>query len=324
MASLRLPCSSHPVSMQRRRLFTAPGASTLPQPLVARRRYDPAMSELLHSAGEGSASPASGPGRPRPLPKRDRDRSVLPIPSRRVLGMRVDATSYAEAVRWVMESAESGEGGMVCVATTHMVMEGFDDPAFRALVNSAERVTPDGMPLVWALKRGGIPGASRVYGPELTERVCEVAAARGVPVGFLGGSPEVIAELRRRVRARHPKLQVPFVCSPPFRSASEAEDAEITGVIAASGIRILFVGLGCPKQERWMAAHRERLDCVMLGVGAAFDFLAGAKRQAPALLQGAGLEWLFRLVQEPRRLWRRYLVGNTRFLYQCWRARRDR
>jgi N-acetylglucosaminyldiphosphoundecaprenol N-acetyl-beta-D-mannosaminyltransferase len=229
--------------------------------------------------------------------------------------MRVDATSYAETCEAVTSRAEAGLGGMVCVATVHMAMECFDDPEFRRIVNSAERVTPDGMPLVWALRRLGIAGAERVYGPSLTPILCGRAEQRGLPVGFYGGSPDVIAELRRRVRSRFPRLEIPFAVSPPYRELDEREDEEIVETIAAAGVRVLFVGLGCPRQERWMAAHRSRLSCVMVGVGAAFDFLAGAKPQAPAWLQAAGLEWLFRLACEPRRLARRYLVGNTRFLY---------
>jgi N-acetylglucosaminyldiphosphoundecaprenol N-acetyl-beta-D-mannosaminyltransferase len=196
-----------------------------------------------------------------------------------------------------------------------MAMEAFDDPGFRRIVNSAERVTPDGMPLVWALRRTGLPEATRVYGPDLTPEICARAQTRGIPVGFYGATPEVLETLRANLSARFPALSIPFMWSPPFRPLSESEDAEVSEAIQASGIGILFVGLGCPKQERWMASHREQLDCALVGVGAAFDFLAGAKAQAPAFLQRLGLEWLFRLVCEPRRLWRRYLVGNARFLF---------
>jgi N-acetylglucosaminyldiphosphoundecaprenol N-acetyl-beta-D-mannosaminyltransferase len=234
--------------------------------------------------------------------------------SRHILGMRVHATSYSETAEAVLEMASTRAGGMVCVATVHMVMEAFDDPEFRRLVNSAERVTPDGMPLVWALRAFGVPGASRVYGPSLTPEICAHAEQRGLPVGFYGGSPEVIEVLQTRLLERFPRLQVPFAHSPPFRPLTPREDRDLADAIAASGVRILFVGLGCPKQERWMAAHRATLSCAMVGVGAAFDFLAGAKAQAPLWLQDAGLEWLFRLAHEPRRLWRRYLVGNGRFL----------
>jgi len=241
--------------------------------------------------------------------------------SRHVLGMRVDGTTYAETTAAVVDMALSNAGGMVCVANVHMLMEAFDDPDFRRLVNSADRVTPDGVPLVAALRRAGVARAERVYGPTLTPAVCARAEELGLPVGFYGGTDEVLADLRRELLRRYPKLDIAYSNAPPFRPLRESEDAAVVAAIRASGVKILFVGLGCPKQERWMAAHRESLACVMLGVGAAFDFLAGRKRQAPSWLQGLGLEWLFRLCTEPRRLWRRYLIGNTRFLYHYTRER---
>ncbi|HXV36856.1 MAG TPA: WecB/TagA/CpsF family glycosyltransferase [Myxococcota bacterium] len=228
--------------------------------------------------------------------------------------MRVDATSYRETAEAVAELVAHGEGGAVCVATVHMVMEAFDDPAFRGIVNAADRVTPDGVPLVWALRWLGVEEAERVYGPSLLSALCELARERGLSVGFYGGCPEVVDELVRRSWARFPGLDVAFAFAPPHRPLSAEEDRKVVDGISASGVDILFVGLGCPKQERWIAAHRASLDCVMVGVGAAFDFHAGAKPQAPAWLQACGLEWLFRLGCEPRRLWRRYLLGNPRFM----------
>jgi N-acetylglucosaminyldiphosphoundecaprenol N-acetyl-beta-D-mannosaminyltransferase len=183
----------------------------------------------------------------------------------------------------------------------------------------------DGMPLVWMLRALGIPGATRVYGPDLTLAVCEHAERRGVPVGFYGGAPDVLDALVERLSTRFPQLRIAFVHSPPFTLDTPRIDPASADAIRDSGIGVLFVGLGCPKQERFMAAHREQLPCALVGVGAAFDFLAGCKRQAPAWLQRLGLEWAFRLVCEPGRLWRRYLVHNPRFavraLRQCWRER---
>jgi len=235
--------------------------------------------------------------------------------------MRVDGTTYAETTAAVVDMALSNAGGMVCVANVHMLMEAFDDREFRSLVNSADRVTPDGVPLVAALRWAGVAHAERVYGPTLTPIVCARAEQLGLSVGFYGGTDIVLAALRSELLSRHPKLDIAYLHAPPFRVLSEAEDAEVVDEIRASGVKILFVGLGCPKQERWMAAHRESLGCAMLGVGAAFDFLAGRKRQAPPWMQRLGLEWLFRLASEPRRLWRRYLIGNSRFLYHYARER---
>jgi N-acetylglucosaminyldiphosphoundecaprenol N-acetyl-beta-D-mannosaminyltransferase len=170
------------------------------------------------------------------------------------------------------------------------------------------------MPLVWSLRLQGVPWATRVYGPDLTMHVLAAAADEGIPVGFFGGSEEVLRELINVAGRRYPGLRIAYACAPPFRTLTAGEDAEITSQIEDSGAAILFVGLGCPKQERWMAAHRGRIRAPMLGVGAAFDFLAGAKPQAPARMQAAGLEWLFRLMTEPRRLWVRYLKQNPRFI----------
>jgi N-acetylglucosaminyldiphosphoundecaprenol N-acetyl-beta-D-mannosaminyltransferase len=233
--------------------------------------------------------------------------------------MRVDCTSYDEAAEAILSLARCGRGAYVCVATVHMVMEAFDDPRFRKAVNSADLVTSDGMPLVWTLRHRGLPDARRVYGPTLTPLVCERASEAGIPVGFYGGSPEVLGLVRERLQTRHPKLEVAFAQSPPFRPLSDAEDAAVTTALVDSGAQILFVGLGCPKQERFMAAHRDGFPGVQVGVGAAFDFIAGVKRQAPLWIQNSGLEWAFRLATEPRRLWRRYLENNPRFVYQLLR-----
>ncbi len=273
-------------------------------------------AQLNPDPGESSAESRNGPFRPSRHGRRDEDAGEPgPVASRRILGVRVDATSYEDISRAVVEMAFTGSGGMVCVATTHSLLEARDDPEFRRLLNAAERVTPDGMPLVWGLRVLGIRHASRVYGPALMPAICRIAQQRRMRVGLYGGTPEVLDALRAQLHDRFPRLAIPFAFSPPFRALSDEEDRDVGDAIAASGVQILFVGLGCPKQERWMAAHRAVLRCAMLGVGAAFDFLSGHKAQAPGWMQRAGLEWLFRLAHEPRRLWRRYLIGNARFLY---------
>jgi N-acetylglucosaminyldiphosphoundecaprenol N-acetyl-beta-D-mannosaminyltransferase len=236
-------------------------------------------------------------------------------PSGHVLGMRVDATSYRETAAAIAALATKGVGGAVCVATVHMVMEAFDDPEFRRIVNAADRVTPDGVPLVWALRLLGFKRAQRVYGPSLLPVVCALATERQLSVGFYGGSPEVLDTLVERMAQQFPGLRIPFAFAPPFRPLTTDEDEQVVDGIANSETQILFVGLGCPKQERWIAEHRSSLSCVMVGVGAAFDFHAGHKAQAPRWMQDAALEWLFRLCSEPRRLWWRYLYHNPRFLF---------
>ncbi len=234
--------------------------------------------------------------------------------SRLILGTRTDATSYSDAATRVLAWANTPESRYVCASNVHVTMEAYDSAEYRAIVNGADLVTPDGMPLVWALWLFGVAEATRVYGPTLTVHVLERAATAGVPVGFYGATLEVLTRMLDACRRRFAGLRVAYAHSPPFRELTAEEDAEVVREINRSGARILFVGLGCPKQERWMGSHKGRVKAVMLGVGVAFDFLAGVKPQAPVWLQRAGLEWLFRLATEPRRLWRRYAYHNPRFV----------
>jgi N-acetylglucosaminyldiphosphoundecaprenol N-acetyl-beta-D-mannosaminyltransferase len=235
------------------------------------------------------------------------------VETRRVLGMRVDGTSYEHAATEILGWASAGESRYVCIATVNNVIEAHDNPSYQRVMEHADLVTPDGMPLVWGLGLLGVRGATRVYGPDLTPILCERAAAAGIPVGFYGSTPEVLADLTANLARRCPDLHVAYTYSPPFKPQTPDEDAAVRERIEQSGVRLLFVGLGTPKQELWMAANGG-VRTVMVGVGAAFDFIAGHKRQAPNLLQELGLEWLFRLVNEPRRLWRRYLYRNPRFV----------
>jgi N-acetylglucosaminyldiphosphoundecaprenol N-acetyl-beta-D-mannosaminyltransferase len=234
--------------------------------------------------------------------------------SRHVLGMRVDATSYEDASRRVIQWAHERRSAYVCVATVHMVMESFDSSVFRSVVNGADLVTPDGRPLVWALKTLGVGGASQVRGADLMVHVVERAARENIPIGLYGGTTELLEQLVRIMRTRFPGLQVVCQIAPPFRALTPEEDEVFTRSIVTSGARILFVGIGCPKQERWMEAHKDSVSAVMLGVGAAFDFHVGRVRQAPHWIQVLGLEWAFRLLMEPRRLWKRYVKHNPRFV----------
>jgi len=236
------------------------------------------------------------------------------VESRRILGTRVDATSYDGATRKILAWAAEGRSCYVCLAAVNNIMEARRSSAYKAVMEQAELVTSDGMPLVWTLRSLGVNDASRVYGPDLMPAVLEAAAAAGIPVGFYGGSEMVLARLLAVVRRRFPAIHIAFAKAPPFRPLTPEEDEHTIAAIQDSGARILFVGLGSPKQDRWMYAHTARIPAVMLGVGAAFDFVAGAKPQAPLWMQRHGLEWSFRLATEPGRLWRRYLKQNPRFL----------
>ena len=233
---------------------------------------------------------------------------------RLVLGSAISLTSYADAAQDVVRWARAGESRYLCAANVHMLMEARDSSVFRNVVNNADLVTPDGMPLVWMLRAKGVREQERVYGPTLMLHVLEAAEKENLSVGFYGGDAETLEMLIKRMQAQYPRLHVGFSYSPPFRALNPVEDEQIVQDIRQSNIRILFVALGCPKQEEWMAAHRGRISAVMLGVGAAFDFHAGAVKQSPAWLQKMGLEWFYRLMQEPKRLWKRYLFHNPRFV----------
>jgi N-acetylglucosaminyldiphosphoundecaprenol N-acetyl-beta-D-mannosaminyltransferase len=228
--------------------------------------------------------------------------------------MRVHATSYDEVVQRVAAWAKARESKYICEAPIHMVMESYDSPDYRNVINGADLVTPGGMPIVWMMRLLGVKGQPRVYGPTMTLKVCEYAAVHGFRVGFYGGTQRSLTRMILELKKRYPGLDVVYSCSPPFRKLTEQEDTKVREEIEQSGAQILFAGLGCPKQERWMAEHRPGVRAVMLGVGAAFDFISGEKPQAPLWMQEIGTEWLFRLFTEPRRLWFRYVWHNPRFV----------
>ena len=234
--------------------------------------------------------------------------------SRSVLGMRVDAPTTEDASRTVLDWASEGRSAYVCASNVHMTMETFDSEEFRSSVNGADLVVPDGKPLVWALNLLGVKNAEQVRGADLMAHTIEQAVEEGVPVGFYGSTPESLEDLIQVLEQRYPKLQIACRISPPFRPLSDKEDEGFVRQISDSGARILFVGLGCPKQEKWMESHKGRIPAVMLGVGAAFDFHTGRIREAPRWMSATGLEWAYRFYKEPRRLWKRYLKHNPRFV----------
>lgn len=236
------------------------------------------------------------------------------ISTKPILGVDVAVSSYEIVVQQSLLWARERQSRALCFATVHMVMEAFDDPAFLCRLNRADLVNPDGMPLVWALRALGESGAQRVYGPDTTVAMLAAAEDAGIPVGFYGGTQAVLDSLLAAVRLQRPKLDIAFSESPPFRALTPQEDQAVVDRIALSGARLLFVGLGCPKQENWVIEHLGRVPAVMFAVGAAFDFIAGSKRQAPRWMMRSGLEWLFRLATEPRRLAMRYLKHNPRFV----------
>lgn len=238
-----------------------------------------------------------------------------------VLGVGISATSYDAmadlCAKWT-EQRRRGEGGerarMVTVTSVHGIVAGFFERRFRDILNSADVATPDGMPVVWAMRSFGVAGQTRVYGPDLMLALCRRAADEGQRIFLYGARQDTLDRLSERLAARFPALRIAGAISPPFRALTAEEDAAYVRQILDAQTDIVFVGLSTPKQENWMIAHRDRLQgVVMFGVGAAFDFHAGRVEQAPAWMQRSGLEWFFRLTREPRRLWKRYLLITTVF-----------
>lgn len=231
-----------------------------------------------------------------------------------ILGMSIDTTSYDEVCQLIINWQANHESKMVCFANVHMVMTAYDSKVFRSMVNQADLVTPDGMPLVWTLRQMGYEDQQRVYGPTLTIKLLKLVEEHQIPIGFFGSTQEVINNLKNNIYEKHPNINIVYTYSPPFQDLDDAEMHLISSEINQAGARILFVGLGCPKQEIWMHDNKNSIQAVMLGVGAAFDFIAGNKRQAPHWIQRIGMEWFYRLMTEPKRLWKRYFYNNPRFI----------
>lgn len=235
---------------------------------------------------------------------------------RNLLGVLVDAVDYEAAVARIMDAAREQRPFAVSALAVHGVMTGYTDKAHRARLNVLDLIVADGHPVRWALNwMYGTRLPDRVYGPTLTLKVCEAAAQQGLPVYFYGSRAETLQLLTRTLVERFPGLVIAGAEPSRFRTLVEDERAELVSRIKSSGARVMFVGLGCPRQEVWAYEYREQLAMPTLAVGAAFDFHAGTVDQAPRWMQDRGLEWLFRLTQEPVRLWRRYLILNPWYAF---------
>lgn len=231
-----------------------------------------------------------------------------------MLGAQIDALTWDAAVGRLLAWARDRQSRYVAICNVHLVVTASHDADYRRVINGADMATPDGAPVAWMLRHLGFAGQPRISGPDLVWALCERCAAEGLPVYFYGSTETTLAALDKRLRQAFPALMIGGLESPPFRALTTEEDAAAVERINASGAGIVFVGLGCPKQERWMAEHRGRVNAVMVGVGAAFDFHAGKVARAPRWMRDNGLEWLHRLAAEPGRLWKRYLVTNTLFI----------
>ena len=231
----------------------------------------------------------------------------------KILDSYIDTVNWADILNIIMHWSCTKKSSYICICNVHSIITATQNTYFRQVINNADMATPDGAPIAWMLRRLGQTDQQRINGPDLMWRYCEQAQSRAEPIFFYGGSENTLALLKEKLLAAFPQLIVGGAISPPYRDLSAEEDAVIVAEINASSAGVVFVGLGCPKQELWMAAHRGRINSVMIGVGAAFDYHAGTIKRAPQWMQDFYLEWLFRLAAEPRRLWRRYLVTNTLF-----------
>ena len=231
-----------------------------------------------------------------------------------VLGVPIDAISWDHVILSISAWALHKESRVVCICNVHSVVTASLDAEFRQVVNAADMATPDGAPVAWMLRRLGHVEQQRINGPDLMWRYCEQVQSRDESIFFFGSTEVTLATLKTKLLSAFPNLKIAGAISPPFRALTAEEDTAIVEQINASGVGVVWVSLGCPKQELWMAAHRGRINAVMVGVGAAFDYHAGTIKRAPKWMQDYGLEWFYRLVSEPRRLWKRYLVTNTLFV----------
>lgn len=241
------------------------------------------------------------------------------MPVCEIMGVRIAVTDMETTVRRIEEHLDDWRGEYICVANVHTTVTAHDDPSYRAVQNGAVMALPDGGPLSQYSRRKGFAQAARVTGPDLMKEMLRESAQKHYRHYFYGSTQETLDILREKITRNYPGAVIAGMASPPFRPLTEEEDAAAVAAINEARPDFVWVGLGAPKQERWMAAHQGRVHALMLGVGAAFDYEAGNIRRAPRWMQRCNLEWLYRLLQDPTRLFKRYFVTNTKFLWWTWR-----
>jgi N-acetylglucosaminyldiphosphoundecaprenol N-acetyl-beta-D-mannosaminyltransferase len=232
----------------------------------------------------------------------------------KLFGLKINSGRFEEFANQIITLSSPGQSAIVCVANVHMFMEAQKDKELSNIINQADLVTPDGLPLCWALKLINGLDQERVAGMDLLPVLLEKAIINKIPVYFYGGTEEMINLAKIQFAEKYPELKVAGYYSPPFRELTKIEKEEIAAKINLSGAGLVFVILGCPKQEKWMVNMKGKIHAVMIGIGGAFPVLLGIQKRAPIWVQKSGLEWLFRLCQEPIRLVRRYMTTNTRFI----------
>ena len=241
------------------------------------------------------------------------------MPVCEIMGVRIAVTDMETTVRRIEEHLDDWRGEYICVANVHTTVTAHDDPSYRAVQNGAVIALPDGGPLSQYSRRKGFAQAARVTGPDLMKEMLRESAQKHYRHYFYCSTQETLDILREKITRNYPGAVIAGMASPPFRPLTEEEDAAAVAAINEARPDFVWVGLGAPKQERWMAAHQGRVHALMLGVGAAFDYEAGNIRRAPRWMQRCNLEWLYRLLQDPKRLFKRYFVTNTKFLWWTWR-----
>lgn len=239
----------------------------------------------------------------------------LSPPIQSVIGFPVTAIPFDEQIKLILHWADQRISKVVCVANVHMLIEAHSSPDFSAVLKEADLVTPDGMPLVWLMNLMGAVNQDRVAGMDILIALCNQSAAANVSLFFVGSQPAILERMEARLRREFPDLQIAGMEPLPFRALSAEEDAAMIQKINDSGAGIVLVSLGCPKQEIWMHQHKGKIQAVMLGLGGAFPVYAGIKKWAPHWVRRMGFEWCYRLIQEPRRLWRRYYKTIPPFIY---------
>lgn len=232
-----------------------------------------------------------------------------------IIGSKVTAAPFDVLTEVILDWARQRLSKYICVANTHMLVEAHQRPDFGKIVQQADVVTPDGMPLVWMLKIMGSKNQDRVAGLDLLQTLCQKAEKEKVSVYFLGSMDLILQKMRSRLQTEYPNLVIADMEPLPFRPLTPEEDQALIQRVNASGAGLVMIALGCPKQECWMAAHKNQINAVMIGLGGAFPVFAGIHRRAKGWVRRMGLEWFYRLIQEPRRLWKRYATSIPMFIY---------
>lgn len=234
----------------------------------------------------------------------------------KIINSNISTLSFKETVSAIETWISKRQKKYVCICNTHSVVTASNDITFEEVLNEAGLCTPDGMPLVWALRSYGYTEQERVDGPNLMLKLCELSIVKKYKIFLYGGTKETLEELTQTLLKQYDGIEIVGTHSPPFRQLTQEEDNEVMNMINSTEADIVFVSLGCPKQEYWMYHHRDRINGIMIGVGAAFDFITGRIKRPPMLFQRLGLEWLFRLFKEPKRLWKRYAYNNPVYVYR--------